>query len=1195
MKRRLPRQVYPALVALGLATMVAGYGYWRSTLPPGGDSPLYESVVSAFYAGTIALQVGDTDHATEYLTKATQLAPREPAVWTNLGILQLRLSDYDAARKSLDTAQKLAPDNARIEAALADVELAQGRSDEAIVHLKRALELEPNNVRALYAMEQALSNAGDASSAPQIRQLLDTLLKVQPNNLAVLVESLRVAASSGEQASFTANLSSLKAQSQGWTSEQKEAFANVETAAKSGVRGAALPLARLSNLLRPSSAYQGSILVLGADPDTGTSRSAAPLEGFLWLKPSTPNSFPAAPDLKLTFTPQPFPGFVGRADAASAFLLGEKATPAVFAANSMQLRRVSAPIAAFSFPSKTTAPTANSFVALDWNFDFRQDVVVAGAGGLRLLLQKADGTFADETAQLQLPAAIIGGDYVGVWTGDIEADGDLDLIVAPRVGVPFVVRNNGDETVGTSGTVVRPFKIITNVRNFAWADFDDDGSVDAAFLDGAGAIRVALNERSGTFKKLPNFAGSSRFVAICAADINRDGLVDLLALGRDGTVSRFSMGDDGQWNSQLVTKVPTPKGGTRLLVADLDNNGVIDLVVSSGANTQIELADDKGGFATLAPLAFGTFGALDLNGDGRLDLVGIDASGVPQQFINSGAQKYAWENVRPLAQSTPSANYSGNKRINPFGVGGTLEVRSGLHYQKQIIDGPQVHFGLGNTKSVDSLRIIWPNGSPQGEFDLQADRSIEAKQRLTGSCPFLWAFDGKGISFIKDCNWRSPLGLRINGQDTAGVVQTQDWVKVEGGQIVPRDGQCDLRVTADLWEAHMFDYLALEAVDHPAGTEMWVDERFSVPMPPLGYTLTGEPHPVVRAVDNKGADVTATVANLDGNYLDTFGRGPYQGVARDHFVEVELPANMPASGPLWLLAQGWLHPTDSSINVALSQGRHTPPRDLSVEVANGRGGWKVVHPHMGFPSGKNKTILVDLKNALVPGAPRRVRLRTDLEIFWDRLMWAGAPSASAKATSQRVLLSVADLRFRGVSTLTPKNASSPELPGPYEQAKGGQQWRDLVGFYTRFGDVRPLLQKVDDRYVLMNAGDEMRLRFKAPSPVRQGWKRDFIFITDGWTKDGNLNTAYSKTLLPLPLHSQPLYAKAPVPLEQDPAYRLHPRDWQQFHTRWVGTTTFRTAMRPSSDDASVASLPQPSQKPDAARVRPQQTQLPAGR
>src|SRR5207253_1308304 len=100
-----------------------------------------------------------------------------------------------------------------------------------------------------------------------------------------------------------------------------------------------------------------------------------------------------------------------------------------------------------------------------------------------------------------------------------------------------------------------------------------------------------------------------------------------------------------------------------------------------------------------------------------------------------------------------------------------------------------------------------------------------------------------------------------------------------------------------------------------------------------------------------------------------------------------------------------------------------------------------------------------------------------------------------------------------------------------------QIWRDLIGFYTRFGDVKELLEKVDDRYVILNAGDEMAFRFPQQPAPPPGWKRDFVFVSDGWEKDGDYNTGFSKTVLPLPSHSDPKYATPPGRLEDDPVYR----------------------------------------------------------
>ena len=86
----------------------------------------------------------------------------------------------------------------------------------------------------------------------------------------------------------------------------------------------------------------------------------------------------------------------------------------------------------------------------------------------------------------------------------------------------------------------------------------------------------------------------------------------------------------------------------------------------------------------------------------------------------------------------------------------------------------------------------------------------------------------------------------------------------------------------------------------------------------------------------------------------------------------------------------------------------------------------------------------------------------------------------------------------------------------------------------------------------MNAGDELRLSFTAPPAPPDGWTRDFVLIGDGWVKDGDFNTSYSKTVLPLPVHGRPEYdARSPACPGRGPVYRRYSQDWQTFHTRFV--------------------------------------------
>jgi hypothetical protein len=471
-----------------------------------------------------------------------------------------------------------------------------------------------------------------------------------------------------------------------------------------------------------------------------------------------------------------------------------------------------------------------------------------------------------------------------------------------------------------------------------------------------------------------------------------------------------------------------------------------------------------------------------------------------------------------------------------------------------------VHVGLGEATSSDVIRIFWPNGVLQSEFSQQADTTIRADQRLKGSCPWLFAWNGREMAFVTDLIWRSPLGLRINAQVTADASTTEDWVKIGGRQLVPRDGAYDMRITAELWETHFFDLVSLAVVDHPLGTEVFVDERFAIPAPALAPVVTGPLQPFARVTDDTGSDASAVVASRDDRHLDFAGRGAYQGITRQHAIELVVPDEAPRKGPLYLVAQGWIHPTDSSINVAIAQGTQAKPMGLALEVAGADGRFRVVKSNLGFPSGKDKTVLIPMDDVLPSSGPRRVRLSTNLEIFWDRLAWAvGRPDVAV--APRRLPLRSAELRYRGFS-VTSQQASAPERPRYVVQGTA-PRWLDLEGFHTRFGDVLPLLESVDDRYVIMNAGDELGLRFtEAPAPA-PGMVRDFIVIGDGWVKDGDYNTTFSRTVLPLPTHASGRYEAAPKALEDDPAYRQHADDFATYHTRYV-TPDARGALRTGS-------------------------------
>src|SRR5215204_3058543 len=965
---------------------------------PTRSSPQYNEIVRTFYIGLAALEVGHDVQADAKLQQFTQLAPMEPAGWANWGLLALRQRNYDTAAERLNKARGLAPDNSDIFYLIGLLESSRGNTTEAINALRNSVEVDQKNLIATYKLAEEVERQGDEKSAQEFQTLIQKILAVQPDNLAGLVESTRMAAKRGDAEAVRSSVAKILARSSAWPDEVRTQVNAVDAAAQSGdLAAVATRTSFLRNVLMRLPEYRRDLAEMKPPPG----EEAVAFTHFLKLE--APVFQVAAPDTGITFKPEPLNLTADKTDWIGAIYLSGQGAPVIATANAREVRLASGPSFPFPAGATNTPPTVNSILPVDFSYDFKADLVLAGDGGVRLFRQDSPSAFTDVTAETKLPATVVNGKYTAAWAADIEADGDLDVVLGSTQGSPIVLRNNGDGTF----TDTQPFAGISGLTNFAWADLDADGDPDAALIDGAAKLHVFSNERQGQFTER-SVPISSPIRAICGLDLNNDGVLDL-ALVQEGAITRLSDKDHGAgWETSEVIKTNNA-ASSALRVADLDNNGGLDLVL----NTFVLLNDGNGKFTAIKDqVSASVFDVADLNNDGRLDLLAVSKEGQPQQAINQGTKNYHWQIVRPRA-----TNAVGDQRINPFGVGGEMEIRSGLLVQKQPITGPRLHFGLGEQTSADVIRVTWPNGTVRADFEVKADQEIVTEQRLKGSCPFLFAYNGKQMEFVKDSvPWSSAIGLRINTLGTARVEATEEWYKIRGDQLVAREGYYDLRITGELWETYYYDYLGLMVVDHPEGTEVFVDERFVVPPAKLGFTTVKTPRKLAKAIDDSGADVTQIVSTLDGKALDSFGRGQYQGLTRDHYVEVDLGTDVPKNGPLFLIAHGSIHDTESSVNVAITQGTRWKAQSLSLEVPDGKGGWTVAQSKLGFPAGRKKTILFNLTDVFQPDTPRRVRIRTNLEIYWDMLEWAeGAPEAQIKMT--RLNASSTNLHYRGYSVI----------------------------------------------------------------------------------------------------------------------------------------------------------------------------------
>ncbi len=241
------------LFALGGAMAITFTSCHSSPKFPDRSSKEYGDVVSAFYVGLAALQVGDDVHADNRLSELTRLVPAEPAGWANWGILALRQRNYDAAAQRLERARDLAPQNDHVYDLLGILESQRGNSTQAIANLRKAAELNPQNLRAIYQLAEETERQSAANSDAEFQGLIQKILTAQPDNLAALLELSRIAAKRGDVATLKSAVAQISARSAAWPPEVQHQLAIVQSAAEGqDLHLAATQTTFLRNVLRAS-------------------------------------------------------------------------------------------------------------------------------------------------------------------------------------------------------------------------------------------------------------------------------------------------------------------------------------------------------------------------------------------------------------------------------------------------------------------------------------------------------------------------------------------------------------------------------------------------------------------------------------------------------------------------------------------------------------------------------------------------------------------------------------------------------------------------------------------------------------------------------------------------------------------------------------------------------------------------------
>ena len=1042
------------------------------------------------------LFAGRMDQAIEELDELEQHDADIAAIPYLKGIVYARQVQFDSAVPYFEQAVRLDSGTAAIRYQLAQAYTAVGRSDEAFEQLREAVRLDPQHTAAQYQLAMRAKRADDTE---EFRRRLHEFKRLRNLYGDPLKTPLALEACVHTQAESAEQKAAVLSPTQPinvqFTDVTEQAFAGDATRSAS-----AIAIIEMDE--------HGQYTFFVADNDGGLSLMTLPTDGVS-EREELEVTLPA--DLNVHHCV--VGNFMDRGDVRG----GSSATSRRYA-----------------------------------------DVFLLGEDG-SCLLNRADSTVFEDVTRSSGLSGVAG--QTARWV-DYEYDGDLDLMITGKAGLQLW-QNNGDSRfqLVTSDVGIAPS---TDGTDIGAADLDSNGGVDIIAAHGAAPTRVHENQRAGRFRAMPEPPGpwpAARRVFV--NDIDNDGESDVMLAGAAKATILFGRSDVRQHID--LSGIDLAAG----VLFDYDNDGWLDFCGvgqdqskdkgalriwrNEGASGWRDVTQDLS-ISTATPAApLRHVIAADVDADGDSDLLLLDTGNQLHLLRNDGGHVNGQLKLRLVSAV-----------IGHGGIGVRVEVRSGDYRVTRSVPQPTpIEIGLHGRTELDTVQTVWPDGTVHNQIKVELTRDpldiVVAAKTLTGSCPYLFAWDGERFRFVTDLVGSGATGLSLS-RDTLWQPDPYEIVLIgTSDQFPPHDGRYTINVTSELREVAYFDHLRLLAVDHLDDVEVHPTDKFM--LPPFADSQLWSLHdsvPLVHAADHDGIDRTETVQSIDGVFAPS-GRplpAPLRGMCEPSSLTLDF-GELDPDRPLVLAMTGWLAFGDASSNIALSQNRSVEViwPTLEAETADGR--WVALDVNVGMPAGKTKTIVCDLSGQL-PHGVKRLRLTTTFEIHWDRI--AAFERSAQVAQVHELPLDTAYLGWRGFSDLATRRPGHPMTPD-YNTVSDQPPWRTtLEGWCTRYGDVRELIEHDDGKIVILNGGDAMELSGAAdvlPDPPR-GMVRTFFLSSVGWNREDNANAVGGDRVHPLP--RDPDAADRPDWDEED--------DWRlRYNTRWVPRNRFHPARRNMPEDS----------------------------
>lgn len=420
----------------------------------------------------------------------------------------------------------------------------------------------------------------------------------------------------------------------------------------------------------------------------------------------------------------------------------------------------------------------------DYNNDGLPDLYLNNYGPNVLYVNNGDGSFSDVTQRADVGA----GSVVGAGASFFDADGDglLDLYVAnyvdftydnhlthknkgyeeyagPRAfrGVPDVLyHNNGDGTFSNVSEEAGIVKDVGTGMGIVASDYDRDGDTDVFVLNDVSGNFLFINDGAGHFSEegVLNGAAYNMYglelgsMGIDCGDYDNDGWLDFLMTSYQGELPVLyrNLGDgsfDDVTTATGVGEGSAPYVNWGVGMIDLDNDGDLDVFIANGhlqdvvdsyddstayeVHNLVLMNDGKGKFINVSDVCGNgvtmkrsSRGAVfdDLDNDGDIDAVVLNARRSPTVIRNDAENDHHWLRVNLRGLQTNRDGIGSQVEVSSGSLKRVAEVHSGRSYQSHY--GLQLHFGLGEKKKVDQIRVRWLSGHDDVLTDVRVDQVL---------------------------------------------------------------------------------------------------------------------------------------------------------------------------------------------------------------------------------------------------------------------------------------------------------------------------------------------------------------------------------------------------------------------------------------------------------------------------------------